>query len=81
LPRKGSKDFNEKPALMSGYADKWELANQAKKDARSTCETYFKRVAKYAFPPEKKERAKNHSPRKSPPLSRKAGKSRSAILT
>jgi hypothetical protein len=48
--RKGSKDFNEKSAMDSGYVDKWEMANQAKKDARATCDTYFKRVLKYAFP-------------------------------
>jgi hypothetical protein len=58
LPRKGSKEFNEKTSVDISYADKWELANQAKKDARSTCDTYFKRVVKYAFPPEKKESAK-----------------------
>jgi hypothetical protein len=58
LPRKGSKDYNAKFSVDTSYADKWELANQAKKDARSTCETYFKRVVKYAFPPEKKESSK-----------------------
>jgi len=50
LPRKGSKEFIEHTQKDSGYADKWEVVNQAKKDARSTCETYFKRVLKYAFP-------------------------------
>jgi hypothetical protein len=50
LPRKGSKDFNEKIAMDVSYSDKWEIANQAKKDARATCDTYFKRVLSYAFP-------------------------------
>ena len=58
LPRMNSKDFKEKCSMDSGYADKWELANQAKKDARSTCNTYFTRVVNYAFPPEKKESKK-----------------------
>jgi hypothetical protein len=49
IPRKGSKEFN---ALdVSGLA-LWESVNQAKKDARSTLNTYFKRVIKYAFPSE-----------------------------
>jgi hypothetical protein len=50
LPRKGSKEFIEHTQKDSGYADKWELANQAKKDARSICSTYFDRIVKYAFP-------------------------------
>jgi hypothetical protein len=50
LPRKGSKEFIENTQKDAGYSDKWEIANQAKKDARSTCDTYFKRVLKYAFP-------------------------------
>ena len=50
LPRKGSKEFIENTQKDLGYADKWEVANQAKKDARSTCDTYFKRVLSYAFP-------------------------------
>jgi hypothetical protein len=71
-----------KSAMDVSYSDKWELANQAKKDARSTCDTYFKRVAKYAFPPEKKESAKKSFAEKiSAALLRRAGKSRSAILT
>lgn len=47
LPRKGSKEFN---ALSSVEQKAWEVVNQAKKDARSTLETYYKRVIKYAFP-------------------------------
>jgi hypothetical protein len=58
LPRMNSKDYKEKCSMDSGYADKWELANQAKKDARSTCNTYFTRIVNYAFPPEKKESKK-----------------------
>ena len=58
LPRMNSKDYKEQCAKDGGYADKWELANQAKKDARSTCNTYFTRIVNYAFPPEKKESKK-----------------------
>jgi len=58
LPRKGSKEFNDKCSNDAGYEGKWEVANQAKKDARATADTYFKRVLKYAFPPEKKESTK-----------------------
>jgi hypothetical protein len=47
LPRKGSKEFKE---LSEANQAKWEDANQAKKDARSTCNTYFSRVVSYAFP-------------------------------
>jgi hypothetical protein len=55
LPRKGSKEFN---AMGAPEQAKWELANQAKKDARSTIGVYYSRVVKYAFPAEKKESAK-----------------------
>ena len=74
LPRKGSKDFNEKTAMDVSYSDKWELANQAKKDARSTCDTYFKRVLKYAFPPEKKESSKKSFAEKITALIEEGGK-------
>ncbi len=74
LPRKGSKDFNEKIAMDVSYSDKWELANQAKKDARSTCDTYFKRVLKYAFPPEKKEGSKKSFAEKITALIEEGGK-------
>jgi hypothetical protein len=74
IPRKGSKDFNEKSAMDSGYVDKWEVANQAKKDARSTCDTYFKRVLKYAFPPEKKESNKKTFAEKITALIEEGGK-------
>ena len=47
LPRKNSKEFN---ALDAGQRDTWEAVNQAKKDARATCDTMFARVVKYAFP-------------------------------
>lgn len=49
LPRKNSKEFN---ALDAGQRDTWEYVNQAKKDARATCDTYFSRIVKYAFPKE-----------------------------
>jgi hypothetical protein len=49
LPRKNSKEFN---ALDAGQRDTWEYNNQCKKDARATCDTYFSRIVKYAFPKE-----------------------------
>jgi hypothetical protein len=52
LPRKNSKEFN---ALDAGQRETWEYVYQAKKDARSTCDTYFSRIVGYAFPKEKKE--------------------------
>jgi hypothetical protein len=52
LPRKNSKEY-------AAWSDKektgWELVNQAKKDARATCDTYFARIVKYAFPKDKAE--------------------------
>ena len=55
LPRKGSADF---VAFVGAHgAQAWETANQAKKDARSTCDTMFNRVVGYAFPKDKKESA------------------------
>ena len=47
LPRKNSKEFI---ALDAGQRESWEFANQCKKDARATCDTYFSRIVKYAFP-------------------------------
>jgi len=52
LPRKGSKEYK---ALDASGVAKWETANRAKIDARSTADTYFARVVKYAFPAEKSE--------------------------
>ena len=52
IPRKNSKEFN---ALDANGVALWESINQAKKDARSVCDTYFKRIVKYAFPTEKTE--------------------------
>ena len=78
LPRKGSKEFNEKSSTDSGYADKWELANQAKKDARAVADTYFKRVLKYAFPPEKKESTKKSFAEKISALIEEGGKIKEA---
>lgn len=74
LPRKGSKEFNEKCSNDSGYADKWELANQGKKDARSTCDTYFKRVLKYAFPKPVSESSKKSFAEKITALIEEGGK-------
>ena len=56
LPRKGSKEYNENLAKDASYADKFEIANQAKKDARSTLNTYYNRVKSYAFPKDKVEK-------------------------
>lgn len=53
LPRKGSKEYND--LVASGGADKWDAANQAKKDARAIAHTYFARLMEYAFPTEKAE--------------------------
>jgi hypothetical protein len=50
LPRKGSKEFNE---LSDVNRLKWDNANQAKKDARSTAHTMFSRIVSYAWPKEK----------------------------
>ena len=55
IPRKGSKEYN---ALAPSEVAKWELVNQAKKDARATCNTYFSRVKGYAYGKEKKESVK-----------------------
>ena len=52
LPRKGSKEYN---ALDAAAVEKWKVQYQAKKDARSTADTMFARVVKYAFPAEKVE--------------------------
>ena len=54
LPRKGSKEYN---ALDAAGVEKWKVQYQAKKDARSTADTMFARVVKYAFPAEKVESA------------------------
>ena len=56
LPRKGSKEYNENLAKDASYADKFEIANQAKKDARATLNTYYNRVKSYAFPKDKTEK-------------------------
>ena len=58
LPRMNSKAYKEVCSRDASYAEKWEIANQAKKDARSTIETYYKRIVKYAFPKEKTEGSK-----------------------
>ena len=49
LPRKGSKEYN---ALDESGRARWDIANQAKKDARATAATMFNRIVKYAFPSE-----------------------------
>ena len=78
LPRMNSKDYKEKCSMDIGYADKWELANQAKKDARSTCNTYFTRIVNYAFPPEKKESKKKTFAQKLSALIDEGGKIKEA---
>jgi hypothetical protein len=52
LVRKNSKEFI---AFDEGQRETWEYNNQCKKDARATCDTYFSRIVKYAFPKEAKE--------------------------
>ncbi len=52
LPRKNGKEY---AALSAGEKETWEAMNQAKKDARATCDTYFARIVKYAFPKDKAE--------------------------
>ena len=56
LPKLNSKAYNELVSKDASYPEKWEIANQAKKDARSTIATYYKRVKSYAFPAEKKDK-------------------------
>lgn len=54
LPRKGSADY---VAFVGAHGvQSWETANQAKKDARSTADTYFNRIVGYAFPKDKAEK-------------------------
>lgn len=50
LPRKNSAEY---AALDQAGRDRWENVTEAKKAARSTLDTYFKRVLSYAFPKEK----------------------------
>lgn len=52
LPRKNGKEYT---ALSTGEKETWEAVYQAKKDARATCDTYFKRIVGYAFPKDKAE--------------------------
>ena len=56
LPRKGSKEYMEQVSRDAKYHEKFEIANQAKKDARSTLNTYYNRVKSYAFPKDKTEK-------------------------
>ena len=58
LPRKGGKEYN---ALDKAGVAKWELQNQAKKDARSTAATMYSRIVGYAFPTEKSESDQSES--------------------
>ena len=56
LPKLNSKAYKEMLSVDASYSDKWEKANQAKKDARSTIATYYNRVKSYAFPKDKKDK-------------------------
>jgi len=56
LPKMNSKAYVELVSKDNSYPDKWAEANQAKKDARSTIATYYKRVKSYAFPADKKDK-------------------------
>jgi hypothetical protein len=62
LPRKNGKEYAAKKSENAGYVQYWEAANQAKKDARSTFDTYFTRIVKYAFPVGKDETAPEPAP-------------------
>ena len=59
LPRKNGKEYT---ALDAQGRDEWAKANQAKKDARATCDTYFARIVKYAFPTDKAEATPDNVP-------------------
>lgn len=74
IPRKGSKEYIEHTQKDISYVDKWEVANQAKKDARATCDTYFKRVLKYAFPKPVSESSKKSFAEKITALIEEGGK-------
>ena len=54
LPRKGSEEYNK---MGESNRAKWEAANDAKKAARATANTYFSRIVGYAFPKEKVQAA------------------------
>jgi len=71
LPRKNSKEYN---ALPDSEKDKWELVNQAKKDARATLNTYFNRVKSYAYEVEKKSTPKKSFVEKISALIEEGGK-------
>lgn len=78
LPRKGSKEYNENLAKDASYADKFDIANQAKKDARATLNTYYNRVKSYAFPKPKKEKEVKGFADKIKALIEEAGKMKEA---
>lgn len=59
LPRLNGKEYAKKVSENSTYIQFWQTANQAKKDARSTFDTMFSRVLKYAFPDVKKKNPYN----------------------
>ncbi len=52
LPRKNSAEYKE---LDEAGRERWENVTEAKALARSTLDTYFKRIVSYAFPKEKAE--------------------------
>lgn len=56
LPVMNSKAYKELLSRDASYEAKWNEANQAKKDARSTIATYYNRVKAYAFPKDKKDK-------------------------
>lgn len=78
LPRMNSKAYKEACSVDNSYPDKWEIANQAKKDARSTIGTYYKRVVAYAFPAEKKDNPKKKFAEKITALITEGGKLKEA---
>jgi len=74
LPVMNSKQYKEALSQDASYEAKWVEANQAKKDARATIATYYKRVKAYAFPAPKKESEKKSFAEKITALIAEGGK-------
>ena len=56
LPKLNSKAYVELVSKDNSYPQKWEIAYQAKKDARATVATMYNRIKGYAFPADKKDK-------------------------
>ena len=70
LPRKNGTEYKGKVASDSSYPAKWEAADTAKRAARATCDTYFARVLKYAFPKPKVEGESKPDQTKTDPITK-----------